>query len=381
MIVNKNIEKKASIGGKFKYSMDCINPECKNKVFKIRCLYEARAAQDGLKYFACCEECSTCSFAMNIQKQNMIERYGVENSYQLEKTKDTIKSKMISLYGVDNAFKAEEVKEKIRRKLSERTEEQKLASKIKANQTLDVKEEDGTTRRQKISKKSFEERVKRIGKENMMGWMKKDIYEDIMTKKFGAKHFWASDYGKVTLENLVRRYGLELGTFKYEDWKRKISKTLENMIEKFGEEEGIKKYEAWYFSSIGKPSSGQVSKISKKFFKELETFCNKDFSKSYEKCFYDKENKKRYFVDLCIDKKIIEFNGDYWHANPEIYKENDLVKLKGRELLEAKNIWLIDTKKVEFFNKIDYSIKIVWEKDYRENNINLEEIRSFLYDN
>ena len=39
------------------------------------------------------------------------------------------------------------------------------------------------------------------------------------------------------------------------------------------------------------------------------------------------ENGKIKFYDFRYKNIIIEFNGDYWHGNPIIYKENDIVKV------------------------------------------------------
>ena len=36
-------------------------------------------------------------------------------------------------------------------------------------------------------------------------------------------------------------------------------------------------------------------------------------------------NKKKIAkLDYELNRKVIEFNGDYWHANPKLYDENDV---------------------------------------------------------
>lgn len=81
-----------------------------------------------------------------------------------------------------------------------------------------------------------------------------------------------------------------------------------------------------------------------------------------------------YFYDAHIlgTKKLIEVNGDFWHANPKIYKETDLVKLPGTPLL-AKQIWYNDLKKKNMAEKYNYDILYLWESDFKciENIINL----------
>jgi len=61
---------------------------------------------------------------------------------------------------------------------------------------------------------------------------------------------------------------------------------------------------------------------------------------------------------------IIEYNGDYWHCNPKVYKENYYHKIKSKT---AKEIWVYDKIKVDFIKNENYNIEILWEKDYKLN--------------
>jgi len=70
---------------------------------------------------------------------------------------------------------------------------------------------------------------------------------------------------------------------------------------------------------------------------------------------------------LLIDYNvIIEFNGDYWHCNPEKYDKNFLNKKKQ---LYAWELWERDKTKKELAEKKGYKFFTIWEKDY---NINKE---------
>jgi len=70
--------------------------------------------------------------------------------------------------------------------------------------------------------------------------------------------------------------------------------------------------------------------------------------------------------DLFIKDKnvLIEYNGDYWHCNPNIYKPDYFHKKK--QLL-AKDIWGHDLKKKEISEKNGYKLFIIWEKDFKFN--------------
>lgn len=72
--------------------------------------------------------------------------------------------------------------------------------------------------------------------------------------------------------------------------------------------------------------------------------------------------KNRWFYpDIIIDKNIIiEFYGKYWHADPKIFNENDIV----HHSITAKNIWESDKKRIDILKNNGYIIYIVWQSDY-----------------
>lgn len=102
------------------------------------------------------------------------------------------------------------------------------------------------------------------------------------------------------------------------------------------------------------------------YFAEL----NKEFGK------YDKENSKYYFYDFVIVKDnlkfCIEYNGDFYHANPNVYNENFLNKHMN---LTAKEIWIKDEIKNNTIINEGFDLYIIWESDdidqHIENIINI----------
>ena len=88
------------------------------------------------------------------------------------------------------------------------------------------------------------------------------------------------------------------------------------------------------------------------FFKEL----NSEFVISEKKTFiYDFVHKKR--------KKIIEFNGDYWHCNPIKYNEN---YYHNHLKIYAKERWYNDKIRIEYTESLGYQVLIIWESEYRK---------------
>ena len=74
----------------------------------------------------------------------------------------------------------------------------------------------------------------------------------------------------------------------------------------------------------------------------------------------------KYDIYLPFYNLIIEYNGDYWHANPEIYDKDKIIKSKS-----AIDIWNKDSLKKEIAIKNGYKFYTIWEKDY---NINYKNV-------
>lgn len=71
-----------------------------------------------------------------------------------------------------------------------------------------------------------------------------------------------------------------------------------------------------------------------------------------------------YAYDFVLDKKIIEFNGTYWHCDSRFYNEDYFHKYKQ---MTAKEIWEYDKNKINYIEKEGYKTLIIWEYDYMKN--------------
>lgn len=75
----------------------------------------------------------------------------------------------------------------------------------------------------------------------------------------------------------------------------------------------------------------------------------------------------RWRVDFLIENdKIIEVNGDFWHANPKIYSVDKLTTIQ-------KNNVLRDIEKFNWINQNNYKLLIIWEQDIK---FNTEDIKN-----
>lgn len=105
------------------------------------------------------------------------------------------------------------------------------------------------------------------------------------------------------------------------------------------------------------------SKLEIELFSEIKKIYTTAES---NKTLHDKDNKY-YFPDIILDDYniIIEFYGNYWHANPKMYNKDSIIKHR-----TAKEIWENDKRRI---NKLEnnmnkkYKVIIIWQKDYQDN--------------
>ncbi|MFA5585502.1 MAG: hypothetical protein WDA02_03035 [Saccharofermentanales bacterium] len=128
------------------------------------------------------------------------------------------------------------------------------------------------------------------------------------------------------------------------------------------------------------------SKISQKLFYDILNKYNIN-DKSY--IYFATKNQEYYlsggkelfyqydFVDL-KNKKIIEYNGDQYHANPKIYESNDNPH-PFRKNITAQEIWDKDNNKIQLAHDNGFEVLIVWDSEYKENKeIILKKCLNFL---
>jgi hypothetical protein len=201
----------------------------------------------------------------------------------------------------------------------------------------------------------------------------------------------------VTFKNMIRRYGVKIGTEKWNSYKKKqsYSESLEYCLEKFGEkgyqiyknrcknkalseerflskygiEEGKKKWKEYrkkYIESFQRRTP--FSKKANSFFSILKDVLPKgltiyDFSNK-EMCFISPQGNVAfsdfYIAELDI---VIEYYGDFWHANPSLYEKDDHIHTCYR----ADDIWKRDEERLKIFGKT--KVIVVWELEADDNKI------------
>lgn len=147
----------------------------------------------------------------------------------------------------------------------------------------------------------------------------------------------------------------------------KRGRTKLQLIEEYGEYEAN---EMTKNRGKNKKFQRRYSKISELFFDKLQDYI-KDKNMFYGKNekWIRVQNNKGFFVDLIVENenKIIEFNGDFFHANPSKYQKDDIIKISENEQYRAYELWNKDEMKMNMLKESNYDVYVVWENDIKNN--------------
>ena len=102
----------------------------------------------------------------------------------------------------------------------------------------------------------------------------------------------------------------------------------------------------------------EFSSISQSLFLKLL-----DYIPDRDEVFFEKWNGEKKigssYIDFVYKNKIIEFNGNYFHADPRIYHAN--MKIMSEY---AKDVWERDEKKTKELEESGYKVLVVWEDSF-----------------
>jgi G:T-mismatch repair DNA endonuclease (very short patch repair protein) len=199
-------------------------------------------------------------------------------------------------------------------------------------------------------------------------------------------------YSNCCIEFYLKK-GLSIEEAKKELKKRQSTNTLETYTKKYGEEQGYKKWsernKKWSENIEQRYKNGEFTrdpningKLAFSSSSEhelchelvqllLKNNITKD--KIYTQTVYNgqyhifKHHKQYYYDFAFIDethKKIIEYNGDFWHMNPNQYIKTDMNCVMNKT---AQEIWDYDTQKSLVAQELGFDIFTVWESEYKNN--------------
>ena len=178
-----------------------------------------------------------------------------------------------------------------------------------------------------------------------------------------------------TLKYWIEKLGEEDGVLRYQEicYNKGKSNRLQYWIEKYGKVEGEKKYRIHIEQQCKKT-------LVKGFFtglnhrvKQILISNNIAYEEEYPILY---EGNKHFFYDFKIGNIILELNGDYWHCNPSMYKESDIVQYPGNNYKLVKDIWERDKKKKEVAILNNFDFVVLWENELK--SMSDEELLNFI---
>lgn len=171
---------------------------------------------------------------------------------------------------------------------------------------------------------------------------------------------------------MVSKYGYE----KAIDINKRKALTIENFIRKYGDDG-----ERLYLEAMSKTHQF-YSKISQDVFSKLDTFLGEKYTTYYaeKNCEYGKMTSVGYKrMDYFIKElnACVEFNGDRFHANPDIFKPTDTPNPFNSDTAEVIRIRDEERYKT-LLDECGIKTIVLWESEYKNKEFKIEK---FLKDN
>jgi len=227
----------------------------------------------------------------------------------------------------------------------------------------------------------------------------KEKIKDTFRKHFGVDNcFMNKDVRRRCEQTMISKYG-KPNAFQVEQFKEKSRKTC---LEKYGHEYAFQnpeireKYKQTCLRLYGYEHNFKDPVSLKKIFEDRQlnndngVFYSKesvelfneiskhfDFSDKFKYATHNGEefvilNDDFYSLDFSYcdsnnHKICIEFNGDFWHANPKIYNSDEKILTSFDVDLTCQQIWNRDAKKQSDLTSNGFKTLVVWESDYLQN--------------
>ncbi len=231
-----------------------------------------------------------------------------------------------------------------------------------------------------------------------------EIYDEYVRRK--TKNWRPKEFDNSSIDSYIKRHGaikgkklynenlpkLATASIKYyiskglteKEAKRALKKrqstfSLKKCIDVLGEEKGYKRWlerqKKWQNTLTAKSQDeintikekrktlGGYSKISQVLFDSLgitDARYATNGGEYREKLF----NGKHVSFDFKYGDKVIEFNGDLWHASPLKYNSGDIINIGSSRKLIVDDIWVRDEIRTSEIIKLGYDVLIIWEHEY-----------------
>jgi hypothetical protein len=321
----------------------------------------------------CSTECVNKSEEhVNKIKQSNLEKYGVENVFQLKDIQEKSKNKMIEKYGVEhNSYSEDTIKKRVETRIN-RSDEEKELSKQKLQDTWKNK-----------SEMEVEATVNKRSITNL--------------EKYGVENVFQSDTHKEKSKNtMFEKYGVVNGSYSEDIKEKRLITHRKNQYSKLLTSSKL--------ANIVRPNFDVASYVGNdEIYSWICVKCNTTFSarindgriplcpKCYKHGYRSKaeveladelvkygfdiiKNNKKVLdgveIDIYIpDKRTgIEFNGLYWHSELGAGKDRNY-HLNKYNLAESKDITLINIFEDEWVFKREIVLSIIMSKIGKCNSV------------
>mgnify|MGYP002128712951 FL=1 len=190
--------------------------------------------------------------------------------------------------------------------------------------------------------------------------------------KMWDRYIERQKYAGVSEQYFIEKYGETEGKSFYKKLNQLKSHSYQSFLMKADGDVTLadKLYNAFYQNRV--KSKLYWSAISQRLFEQVHQHLPAEFNVYYGSHGSEfplfKTGHKIIFVDFYVQqtKKAIEFNGDYWHANPVFYKSCDLINFPGNRRVVAQDVWNADSTRMKYIRQhpcVD-DCMIVWEHDF-----------------
>ncbi len=357
---------------KLGFTEEQANINCKmNVVWNICKTCNKHYYENGYNTVSCSEKCANISYekfkqnlSLSRKKYNSRDplQYSKRHNLSLEESKKIVKQFSKSdgqlSFWLDKGYTEDEAIDKVskaQRKKSKRCKEYWINHNFTEKEAIKKVSE----HQSKISKNYHNNNTEKERKENSHFsteyWKKRGFSEDESIEN-------VSKVQRKISNNYIKNTPIEIrkehNHLSIEYWKKHYPN---DYIEKYSE----------HRNKIIAPSAFR-SKISDDFFINLmekldlkigdSYYLDKEFGIYNEELGYLRYDWINLNLMLCI-----EFYGDYWHANPDIYKSGEIISYPKGVKKISNDIWKLNDKKIEIIKEKGFDIIIIWEKNYKQN--------------
>lgn len=202
-----------------------------------------------------------------------------------------------------------------------------------------------------ITKKQFETEESRLNhgsvvKQIMNTDEVKSRFKKGMLKRRSYKGKNHPRWGVTLTENTKRKIGIgNKGKFKGMTWEEMYGKEMAN----------LRRIE----------NAEKMALTNSKLLNDRTSKKEKELSEIYVPLGF-KQNRQigKYTVDFVKEetKEIIEYHGDYWHCNPNLYPPTYFNSSIG---MTAEEKWKYDESRKKYLENKGYSVKVIWESELK----------------